>query len=82
MYYKNTDQIKELSHYLNCVIQEGVFSFSNVVVVSLSNVSSFFLCVIPGKRYSESLAGSLLPDWIGKSLFTSFICSFLIEYYL
>lgn len=21
-----------------------------------------------GKRYSESLAGTLLPDWIGKSL--------------
>lgn len=29
---------------------------------------------IPGKRYSESLAGSLLPDWIGKSLFIFIIC--------
>lgn len=33
-------------------------------------VSFFFL----GKRYSESLAGTLLPDWIGKSLFKVIIC--------
>jgi hypothetical protein len=34
----------------------------------INNKSSFAL--FAGKRYSESLAGTLLPDWIGKSLFT------------
>lgn len=39
-----------------------------------------FVCflLILGKRYSESLAGTLLPDWIGKSLFKVIICLFNI----
>uniref|UniRef100_A0A336L8B0 CSON005903 protein n=1 Tax=Culicoides sonorensis TaxID=179676 RepID=A0A336L8B0_CULSO len=41
-----------------------------------SNHTFYPWMAIAGKRYSESLAGSLLPDWIGKLLFI------IIYYYL
>lgn len=47
---------------------------NTIILIRITKIPLIFhiFLLFQGKRYSESLAGTLLPDWIGKSLFIYF----------